>query len=166
MSNSSSKTINIPPSAQCIRRMGYEYKKIKEEPVENIDIIRDDDNILVWYFMIKNLQDAYSGGEYIGKLCFPKEYPFKAPTIEFLTPSGRFEPGIKICTTFSHYHPEEWSPQWTISSILIGLVSFFYEESTGIGSICCTDDQRKKYALDSKPFNEKLSVYSLFVDKE
>ena len=33
----------------------------------------------------------YTGGYYHGKLVFPKEYPFKAPSIYMLTPNGRFK---------------------------------------------------------------------------
>ena len=36
--------------------------------------------------------------------CSPPEYPFKPPNFVFLTPSGRFEVGTKVCLSFSAHH--------------------------------------------------------------
>jgi hypothetical protein len=54
----------------------------------------------------------------------PPEYPFKSPHIVFLTPSGRFETGTKVCLSFSAYHLELWLPAWGIQLILEALISF------------------------------------------
>ena len=42
----------------------------------------------------------YEGGYYHGKLVFPKEYPFKAPSIYMVTPNGRFKVTIFLVETF------------------------------------------------------------------
>jgi ubiquitin-protein ligase len=34
---------------------------------------------------------AFIGGIYQGKLVFPKEFPFKPPSIYMITPNGRFK---------------------------------------------------------------------------
>ena len=42
--------------------------------------------------MVKGPEDSiYAGGYYHGKLIFPKDYPFKAPSIYMITPNGRFK---------------------------------------------------------------------------
>lgn len=154
---------SIAPSTTCIRRLNLEFTKIQADPSEHIEIARDENNILIWYFLLKKLQDDYVDGEYIGKLSFPPTYPFKAPTIEFITPNGRFACGVKICTTFSHFHPEEWSPEWNMIGMLMGLISFMHEESPeSVGSIQCSKEIRIKYAQESLEYNKKLNIYKYF----
>lgn len=143
----------------CLRRLNKEFEKLQD--TENIIIRRSEDNILEWYFLFKNMDEPYAGGEYLGVLHFPKDYPYKAPTISFITPSGRFTPEVKICTTFSHFHPEEWSPEWRIETILIGLLSFMYEESPeSIGGVSASAAERKKIAQESHGFNQRLAIYN------
>eukprot|EP00804_Cyclotella_cryptica_P006878 CCRYP_020800-RA/>CCRYP_020800-RA protein AED:0.03 eAED:-0.01 QI:0/-1/0/1/-1/0/1/0/74 len=38
-----------------------------------------------------------------------------------LTPSGRFVPGEDICLSASNYHPETWTPRWTVLSLVDAL---------------------------------------------
>ena len=52
----------------------------------------------------------YEGGIYHGELRFPKTYPLGPPSVVMQTPSGRFEPGSKICFSMSNFHPELWNP--------------------------------------------------------
>jgi len=70
----------------------------------------------------------------MGKLVFPKEYPWKAPGIMFLTDNGRFVLNTRICLSISDFHPESWSPALRVRSIITSLISFFVSnESTSIG---------------------------------
>lgn len=59
----------------------------------------------------------------------------KPPEIYFLSKSGRYEINVKICTTFSSYHPETWNPNWTIENVILGLRSTLTEKADGIGGI-------------------------------
>jgi len=61
----------------------------------------------------------------------------------------------------SDYHPETWSPLWTVSAVLTGLLSFMLEENTGnfIGSQHLNDQQKKKLAQDSWSFNLKNPTF-------
>eukprot|EP00122_Pirum_gemmata_P010467 Pgem_evm1s9678 len=60
----------------------------------------------------------------------------------------------------SDFHKELWNPSWTVEKILIGLMSFMYEDSAeSIGSILDSYDRRKKYALQSPFFNAKNEIY-------
>lgn len=131
-------------------------RKLQKEPIPNALVRTDEKNVLDWYFVLYDLTDDYEGGEYFGKISFPNDYPFKAPTLKFITPNGRFEEGKTICTTFTHYHPEEWSPEWNTSGMLLGMISFMYEESRdGVGSIVMSKGERQKLAKGSKDFNRK-----------
>jgi len=151
---------------KCVRRLSNEMRKIEKEPIPNAFVRADEKNILDWYFVIHGLTDDYTGGMYLGKISFPPQYPFKAPTLKFITPNGRFEPEKTVCTTFTHYHPEEWSPEWNTSGMLLGMISFMYEENeTAVGSIKLTSEERQALAKNSMNFNRKHSKFiELFPD--
>ena len=107
-------------------------------------------NILDWYFLIDGPKDTpYAHGKYLGKILFPKEYPFKPPGIIMSTPSGRFEPGKKICMSMSDYHPESWNPMWSVSSILKGIQSFMADNEITAGSIKTSEREKRKFAKES-----------------
>ena len=36
------------------------------------------------------------------------DYPFKPPSLLMVTPSGRFETGVRLCLSMSDFHPETW----------------------------------------------------------
>jgi len=71
----------------------------------------------------------------------------------FLTPSGRFETGTKVCLSFSAYHPELWQPAWGIRLILEALISFLPTPADGaIGSLDWTKEERQRLAKKSIDF--------------
>ena len=74
---------------------------------------------------------AFEGGVYHGKIVFPNDYPMKPPAIYMLTPNGKFQTNVRLCLTMSDYHPESWSPLWTTSTVLIGLLSFMIDNKCG-----------------------------------
>ena len=107
-------------------------------------------NILDWYFLIDGPKEtSYENGKYLGKILFPKEYPFKPPGIIMTTPSGRFDPGKKICMSMSDYHPETWNPMWSVSSILKGIQSFMADTEITAGSIRSSENEKKALAKES-----------------
>jgi len=155
------------PTAICLKRIRKEisvYSK-NDFKFEHFQLSNDSDNILNWYFIINNLDDPnYKGGEYVGKLNLSWNYPFEAPTIEMITPSGRFETFKKICTTFTNFHQAEYSSAWKVDTILTAFVSFFLDakDINGIGYINSTDVQKKSFAISSKNFNENNDIYNKF----
>ena len=67
-----------------------------------------------------------------------------------LTETGRFEINSPICLSISDYHPESWNPVWPVGSVIIGLISFFAEDTRTAGSIITDPEVRKKIAKNSK----------------
>lgn len=63
-----------------------------------------------------------------------------------ITPSGRFEPGMRICLSISDYHPESWNPAWKTESILIALISFMNSDETAVGCVNSSLEQKKDFA--------------------
>jgi len=75
--------------------------------------------------------------------------------IYMLTPNGRFATGTRLCLSMSDYHPETWNPVWTVSSVLIGLLSFMLDDEETIGSVKTTVAERRRLALASHGYNMK-----------
>ena len=99
----------------------------------------DPENIFIWYFVVFGLYDCpYEGGFYMGKIIFPPEYPWKPPEIRMLTETGRFDINTPICLSISNFHPESWNPVWPVRSIILGLISFFLEDTITAGYIVTT----------------------------
>lgn len=155
--------------SKCLKRLGKELAKLNddtEHKMENIVIRPDPNEMLKWYFIIKGLDHPYTGGVYMGQIDFPKEYPFKPPVLRFLTPNGRFEAGTTLCTSFSHYHSESWSANWTAEKMVVGLISMMFESAesgandAGIGGIVSTDDYKLKLAKSSMEFNIKNRIFN------
>merc|ERR1712168_1006923 len=93
-----------------IVRLKKDYTHLKREPVPFVQAEPDPRNILNWHYLITGPPDTpYEGGVYHGLLKFPKEYPFKPPSILIYTPSGRFVPNTRLCLSISDYHPETWN---------------------------------------------------------
>lgn len=82
--------------------------------------------MLFMLFVLKNYKNL--DGYYHGKLIFPSDFPFKPPRILMLTPSGRFATNTALCFSISDHHPESWNPTWTVSTIIMGIVSFMNDE--------------------------------------
>lgn len=91
------------------------------------------------------------GGIYHGRILMPAEYPFKPPAFVMLTPSGRFETGVKICLSISSHHPESWQPSWSVRSALVALIAFMQTPGNGaLGSLDHPADVRRQMAAESR----------------
>lgn len=83
----------------------------------------------------------------------------------FITPNGRFALNQRICMSMSDFHPETWSPLWSVGSILTGIVSFMNTEEVTVGSITSSPSERRHLATKSMEFNGKDKVFiGLFGD--
>ena len=56
-------------------------------------------------------------------------------------------------STFHYQTAESWCPGWTISTVLVGLLSFMLENTSTTGSITTTDDEKRALAAASKSSN-------------
>ena len=137
------------------KRLQMEYIAIlKRKEFDNFIAQPAPNNIFEWHFVIFGLTDCpYENGYYHGTLSFPTEYPFKPPRIKMITPSGRFEVNRPICMSFSDFHPEMWSSNWGVSTIVIGLISFMNTDEMTTGGVRASHAQRLVYARDSIAYN-------------
>ncbi|PLW15484.1 hypothetical protein PCANC_03242 [Puccinia coronata f. sp. avenae] len=141
-------------SKQAQKRLMKEHTEITKSPPPFIIARPKENDILEWHYIIRGPPDTpYVGGEFWGTVTFPPEYPFRPPAIIMNTPSGRFLPAHKICTSMSDYHPDSWNPAWGVSSILTGLLSFMVSEEVATGAMTATSSERMGYASRSHSYN-------------
>ncbi len=152
------------------KRLMNEMKLLQKDPLEVVDVYPDQDNMMIWYFLIKGPKDThYENGAYIGKLLLSDNYPVTPVDFNMITPNGRFECDKKICLTITGYHSDQWSSIWNIQKILGAFVSIMSDdENTGISHIKLTKEQRAKMAQESMDFNNKhyshiLQNFSRFI---
>ena len=89
-------------SSMCITRLRKEFKELQKKPVENIRAAPKETNILEWHYVIEGPKKSlYEGGWYHGIVTFPSEYPYKPPSIQMVTPNGRFK--VKFTFAFIEY---------------------------------------------------------------
>lgn len=137
-----------------LRRIKADIRELSIDPSDQYHAAPLEHDMFEWHFTIRGAEETdFAGGVYHGKILLPPEYPFKPPNIVFLTPSGRFETGVKVCLSFSAHHPELWQPAWGIRLILEALISFLPTPADGaIGALDWTSEERKKLAKESVKF--------------
>ncbi|KAJ1476747.1 ubiquitin-conjugating enzyme/RWD-like protein [Baffinella frigidus] len=81
--------MNLHPAErkQNMQRLQKELKMLKTEPVPGVHALPLPANMLEWHFCIEGPDASpYTGGYYHGIIRFPKEYPFKPPSIRMCVP--------------------------------------------------------------------------------
>lgn len=143
-----------------ISRMRQDYMRLKRDPLPYITAEPLPNNILEWHYVVKGPANTpYYGGYYHGTLLFPREFPFKPPSIYMLTPNGRFKTNTRLCLSISDFHPDTWNPTWCVGTILTGLLSFMLESTPTLGSIETTTFEKQSYARKSLEYNLKDSIF-------
>ncbi|GFN91760.1 ubiquitin-conjugating enzyme e2 j2 [Plakobranchus ocellatus] len=158
----SSKKVNSTATA----RLKQDFMRIMKDPVPYIQAAPLPSNILEWHYIVEGPENsAYEGGLYHGKLVFPREFPFKPPSIYMHTPNGRFKCNTRLCLSISDFHPDTWNPAWSVSTILTGLLSFMLEKSPTLGSIETSLYTKRQLAAQSGAFNLNNKTFcDLFPD--
>ena len=101
-------------------------KKVNKDGYENFYIQPLQSNLFEWHFTLKGAKgSSYEGGLYHGYFQIPKDYPLAPPNIYFLNKSGRYEINKKICMNITSYHKEEWTPAWTLRTMMQAIGAHF-----------------------------------------
>ena len=108
-------------------RITQELKDLQENPVQNCSAGPKKDDIAHWRATIFGPDDTpYAGGIFELEIEFTKEYPFKPPKIDFVTP-------IYHCNINKHggicldILKDQWSPALTIGKVLLSICSLLSE---------------------------------------
>ena len=123
-------------------------------------------NLLQWHFSVMGPPNSdYAGGVYHGRVLLPKTYPASPPRIQVYTPSGRFIPATDICLSASSFHPESWTPQWTILSLVEALRLHMLTTANEIGGKEDTPQQRRIYARASRTWRRGRINHALMIQQ-
>jgi len=107
-------------------------------------------NLRHWHFSFRGVKNSlYEGGIYHGRILLPKNYPSSPPRVQLMTPSGRFKPFTDICLSASSYHPESWTPRWTVLSLVQALRLHMLTNPQEIGGVLSKSEETLEYARRS-----------------
>ena len=137
------------------KRILKEVNRLQKNPTTPFKIRLQEDNIYRVHASFLGPADTpFERGIYHTVIELPPNFPLSPPDIYIMTPSGRFVPNSKICTTFSSFHEETWSPgAWTIESMIIALASHFSDDADGaVGSMNSSDVAKARYAEQSQEY--------------
>ena len=104
-------------------RLRGELKKLRENNVNGIRLIANEDNLFEWTCILDGPDGTpYQGGTYVVKLRIPPDYPFHPPKAFFETKI--FHPNIdftngSVCLNILK---SEWSPRWGLEVCLIKVI--------------------------------------------
>lgn len=149
------------------KRILNEIKTMNELGVDGFSHVDVDTDINTVKFVMEGSENTpFYGGKFVGVLNLPEDYPHAPPSMQMLTPNGRFAVNVNICTSISNYHPESWSPMLKISTVLISLQSFMNstkcEDWRHVGAaieLTLTNSEREErqrtYARESVEYNRE-----------
>jgi ubiquitin-protein ligase len=107
-------------------------------------------NLRHWHFSFVGVQGSvYEEGIYHGRILLPKDYPMSPPRIQLWTPNGRFKPYEDICLSASAFHPESWTPRWTVAGLVQALRLHMTTPPLEIGGMVSTAEKTIQYAKAS-----------------
>lgn len=111
-------------------------------------------NLFRWHFSVQGAPNSvYEEGIYHGRVVLPVDYPASPPRVQMLTPSGRFEVETDICLSASSYHPESWTPRWTVLSLIDALRLHMLTNANEIGGVHATNEVRRARAKKSRTWS-------------
>ena len=167
--SSTTTSLSTGKEGECLRRIKHEWRNAVKSGIAydwiNMKTIRNTNtansayvrigpfgkNLLRWHFSVAGpANSVYENGIYHGRVLLPKDYPASPPRVQMITPSGRFIPGEDICLSASSYHPETWSPRWTVMSLVDALRLHMLTTANEIGGVLASDEKRRQYAIESR----------------
>lgn len=144
-----------------VSRLRQELRSLSKSPPDHIITRPLPSNILVWYFILEGPPDSpYAGGTFLGRLSFPSSYPYAPPAVYMLSPQGRFKVDTKLCLSGSDFHPELWSPAWSVGAVLTGLLTFMLMDEVTVGSIKTSEHTKIVLASSSHAWIGRSEIFA------
>ncbi len=106
-----------------IKRIQTEFKTLNAEGGADYSaILPNEDNPFNWIVTISGPPDsAYEGIRYKMEVTFPDQYPFKPPTIKFITPVYHANIMLTTGEICLDILKDNWSPVLTLPKVVISL---------------------------------------------
>jgi len=68
------------------KRLAKEYEELQTDPLDNVDVGLEDENLFHWVITVIGPDDTpYAGGIFVIDLTIPNDYPFREPVVKFKT---------------------------------------------------------------------------------
>ncbi|MBW0467728.1 hypothetical protein O181_007443 [Austropuccinia psidii MF-1] len=144
------------------RRIAKEYTDLQSNPIDNVTIEPDEHNVLHWTGVMQGpVGSCYEGGKFKMETTFPLEYPFKAPTIRFLT--RIYHPNINnegsLCLGL--LKPDAWKPSIRIEHVLRAILNLLVEPNPEDAIVANAAELfTKDYALFKSTAQEYVRKYA------
>jgi ubiquitin-conjugating enzyme E2 D len=136
-----------------IKRIAINYRELQDNPAPLCfaEPKNPEKNLTHWVGHIQGPGGTpFAGGSFNIALEFPPDYPFKPPTVQFITPI--YHPNIsekgEICLDILH---SQWSPALSIRSLLISLCSLLADPNGDHG---LNREALRVYRSDPKKYEE------------
>ena len=144
------------------RRINRDTKSLCDDPPSVVAGFRLSDDTGTLDMLLRGAHNTvYAGGAYVVRLLLPERWPFEAPAVEMLTPSGRFETRKRLCMSgITHHHSDQYSCLQTFSSIAVGIVSIMENDLGGLGAVLEGDEERRRLAGSSARHNKEQGLLS------
>ena len=161
-----------------IKRILVDYIDLNNDPLEDIHIYYDDDNIKILYALIIGPKDTpYEGGYYYFKIEYDESYPSKSPKCKFETIDNkiRFNPNLyengKICLSIlGTWSGPGWKPVMNTRSILLNFQSLLHEypiiNEPMYNKLNVDDIKSINYNKLLKYYNYKFAILGMFKNKD
>lgn len=140
------------------RRIQKEIEDLSKDPPSNCTAGPIDDNIYLWEAMIFGPEDSpYNGGIFKLRIQFPADYPFKPPSINFVTKI--YHPNINsagiICLDILK---TQWSPALTVSKLLLSILSLLTDPNPNDPLV---PEIAQLYKTDKEAYENKARQHTL-----
>ncbi len=140
-----------------VKRLQKELQGLQESPIGYVSAAPNDEDIFNWTATIIGPPETpYEGGVFTVLIKFPRDYPFKPPRIQFLTPV--FHPNINrkgdICLNILR---DKWSPALTISKVLLSICSLLNEPNPDDPLV---PEAATLYKFDREEYNKTARIWT------
>ncbi|TXT14500.1 uncharacterized protein COLE_00693 [Cutaneotrichosporon oleaginosum] len=147
-------------SSAAVKRAQRELSELRANPLTNIDIEIEGDNLLLWNVTMAGPPGPYSGGKFRLSVKFGYEFPFKAPTLKFVT--KMYHPNIdsdgNIC--IGVLKAETWKPSTKMASVLLSLYDLLENPNPEDPLVTSIAEQ---YVTNRPAFDKKAAEYTKMV---
>ena len=137
-----------------IRRVSKELSDIQSSPSSSFTVTVSESNLLTWKVVIKLDWEPYNHMEYTVNIIFPQDYPFKSPTMSFVSPI--YHPNVdekgQVCLSLTR---ENWKPSTKAVDMIKALLQLLKEPDL---EHPLREEVAMEYAKDRETFNRKARM--------
>ncbi|KAJ6239029.1 ubiquitin-conjugating enzyme e2 20 [Anaeramoeba flamelloides] len=123
-------TSNTFSSSQNVtKRLQMELMKMMSSKIPGVSAFPNGSNMTNWIATIEGKEGIYEGLRYKLNIQFGNDYPYKAPTVTFVTPC--FHPNVDLAGNIClDILKDQWSASYNIPTILMSIQSLLNDPNT------------------------------------